>query len=256
MSKGKLRRAGSDRAGVNLQYPSEMKTDYARPMTGREDDRDHLVDCGDGTPDELGVASDALMRQFAEIARLPDRDPFLWVAIRHTLIYAWEANKSRKALISNKPLSRVVEALKSAQQALVDLDQEQRNALKRPIHIVENGINELLDSVFGRGQPGLDPIEPSQPRANQRGRRPGAVKNPAFQNFVRGLLHAAEVFDGKLTLEKNIEKGTLVEAINLFAPHLPVGFVPEHLSFSTLQRIKSKWSREMSERRARNRTKK
>jgi hypothetical protein len=44
---------------------------------------------------------------------------------------------------------------------------------------------------------------------------------------------------GGFTLEKNIPAGTLIEAIELLAPHLPRGFVPDPLPGSTLQRLKT-----------------
>jgi hypothetical protein len=82
-----------------------------------------------------------------------------------------------------------------------------------------------------------------QPQAHRRGRRPGTVKNPAFQSFVRGLFLAAERAGGRYTLEKNIGKGTGIEAIHILVPYLPDGFVPKNLPISTLQRIKSTLSK-------------
>jgi hypothetical protein len=60
-----------------------------------------------------------------------------------------------------------------------------------------------------------------------------------FQIFVRGLFEAAETSGGRFTVEKNIRQGTVSEAIDIPTPHLPGGFVPKNLPFSTLQRIKS-----------------
>jgi hypothetical protein len=81
--------------------------------------------------------------------------------------------------------------------------------------------------------------EQIQPQAHRRGRPKGTIKNRAFQGFVRGLFLAAERAGGRYTLEKNIRKGTVIEAINILAPYLPDGFVPKNLPFSTLQRIKT-----------------
>jgi hypothetical protein len=44
---------------------------------------------------------------------------------------------------------------------------------------------------------------------------------------------------GRLTLEKNIVRGSLIKAIKILAEHLPDGFVPDPVSTSTLQRLKT-----------------
>jgi hypothetical protein len=80
------------------------------------------------------------------------------------------------------------------------------------------------------------------PQSRRQGRKSGAVKDLRFQHFVRNLLVDAKLTGGKLALEKNIKKGALIDAINMLAPHLPVGFVPKPLKMSTLQRIKRRVS--------------
>jgi hypothetical protein len=65
------------------------------------------------------------------------------------------------------------------------------------------------------------------------------VKDVISQNFVRDLLIDADQTGGTLSLEKNIPKGTLIDAIDVLTEHLPEGVAPEKLSVSTLQRIKS-----------------
>jgi hypothetical protein len=57
-----------------------------------------------------------------------------------------------------------------------------------------------------------------------------------FAAFVVKLRRAARAAGGRLGLQKNIEKGPLLEAIKILAPHLPDGFVPKPMSTSTLQR--------------------
>jgi hypothetical protein len=83
------------------------------------------------------------------------------------------------------------------------------------------------------------PAFPHQgPRAPQRGKPSGSVKNWIFQDFVFDLDMHATIAGGKLTLEKNIRSGTLIEAIKRLARHLPDGNVLKRLSPATLQRIK------------------
>jgi hypothetical protein len=76
-----------------------------------------------------------------------------------------------------------------------------------------------------------------------RAKRERTVKDATFQNFVRNLLIHADWTGGSLTFEKNIGRGTLIDAINLLAEHLPSGVVPppDKLPLSTLQRIKSRY---------------
>jgi hypothetical protein len=117
-----------------------------------------------------------------------------------------------------------------------------------------SGLSERdLEELFWPSDVSAD-SERIQPQALRRGRRPGTVKNRTFQSFVRGLFLAAERTGGRYTLEKNIGKGTVIEAIDILAPYLPDGFVPKNLPLSTLQRIKSTLSKRRN-RGSRSRTK-
>ena len=64
------------------------------------------------------------------------------------------------------------------------------------------------------------------------------MKDWIFQNFVLDLLIHTTAAEGRLSLEKNIGTGRLIEAIQMLTPYLPDGFVAERLSMSTLQRLK------------------
>src|SRR5207244_304213 len=63
-----------------------------------------------------------------ELARVPEenRDRF-WLAVFEAVIEAWEHDASREMAVSlnqNEVLSRAVDALRAARQALADLDEE------------------------------------------------------------------------------------------------------------------------------------
>ena len=64
------------------------------------------------------------------------------------------------------------------------------------------------------------------------------MKDWVFQHFVNTLLASATIAGGRLTLEKNIGKGSLIEAIEILAPYLPDGFVRRPMPVTTLQRLK------------------
>ena len=189
--------------------------------------------------------------QLAELARVPEenRDKFL-LAVFEAVIEAWEHNASREiaaSLNQNEVLSRVIDALRAARQALADLEEEGNKK------VASNRLGGLIEAQFWRRLPQLtaaikqemdrffewteEETEPPRPRAHRRGRRPGTVENPRFRVFIRKLRHAARDHGGRLGLQKNTPKGALWEAVKIVAPHLPRGFVPKPLSASTLQRI-------------------
>jgi hypothetical protein len=66
--------------------------------------------------------------RLAEVARVPaeNRERF-WLAVFGAVLDAWEHDDSRKwalALKQNEVLSRAIDALRAARQALADLDEE------------------------------------------------------------------------------------------------------------------------------------
>jgi hypothetical protein len=189
--------------------------------------------------------------RLADLARVPEenRDGFL-LAVFEAVIEAWEHNASREiaaSLNQNEVLSRAIGALRAARQALADLNEE------GDWKVESNRLGGLADAQFwwrlseltAAIEQGMDRFfewtrdetEPPRPRAHLRGRRRGTVKNPRFRDFVWKLTIAAKHYGGRLGLQKNIRKGALLEAIKIVARHLPNGFVPKHLSASTLQRI-------------------
>jgi hypothetical protein len=188
--------------------------------------------------------------RLAELARVPQkgRDAFL-LAVFDAIIDAWEHDANRNltaALRQNDVLSRAIDALRAARQALADLGEEcERTGLIGRGGLGESFAWRRLPELTADMEQGMDRFfewvgeetEPPRRRAHRRGRRPGTVKNQRFRLFVRKLRRAAKACGGRLGLQKNIMKGALLEAIDILAPHLPDGFVPKPLSASTLQRI-------------------
>jgi len=173
-----------------------------------------------------------VLRQLAELARVPKEKRVEFCRQVSNLISdIWTYDVDRRALLvakQNKSLSRAIAALHAARQALAELDEEFREAAREPIVEIELGMTKFLACL--REESG-----PARRRADGRGRRPGRV-NWMFAAFVVKLRRAARAADGRLGLQKNIEKGPLLEAIEILAPHLPDGFVPKPMSTSTLQR--------------------
>jgi hypothetical protein len=186
--------------------------------------------------------------RLAELARVPEenRERF-WLAVCDAVLDAWEHDASRKmSLNQNELLSRAIDALRAARQALVDLDEEcKKVGPSRRGGLAESQFWWRLPELTAAIEQEMDRFfewtgaetEPPRPRAHRRGRRPGTVKNLRFRVFLRKLRNAAKAYGGRLGLQKNIPEGALLEAIKIVAPHLPDGFVPKSLSASTLQRI-------------------
>ena len=144
---------------------------------------------------------------------------------------AWEDADIRSAaseIHQDKALSRALDALRTAKQALADLGQGEREGLWWPIYEIECGIDLFFEWVLGAAQP-------TRPRIHARGRPRGTIKNPIGERFVRRLWRAAEFSGGRLTIDKNYSSGTLKEALEILRAHLPSGGIVE--DNSTLQRI-------------------
>lgn len=115
------------------------------------------------------------------------------------------------------------------------MDELAREAFRERILVVQEGIDEFLTALEEAKTEPKRPLHSDPLR--QRGRPAGTVQNSASQDFVHKLLECASLNGGTFTLEKNIRRGTLIEALELLAPYLPKGVDPEKLHPSTLQRI-------------------
>jgi hypothetical protein len=61
----------------------------------------------------------------------------------------------------------------------------------------------------------------------------------SFNFFVLRLLWDVQESGGKLSLDKNVGKGGLVDALELLRPHFPPKLIPKALPLSTLAKIKA-----------------
>jgi hypothetical protein len=193
----------------------------------------------------LKIQNNNVLEKLTELARIPERSRRRFKDVVHGIIFdAWESTETRKAeseLSSDNPaLARALESLRSAKQALADLDEPLRGKLWWPISEVETGIDRFFEWTIG------DADHPMQPRKHRRGRRPGTVEKRDYQDFLRDLMLAAELAGGNLSFEKNIPTGTLLLAIKVVTPALPDGFISQEISASTLQRIKNSVRRRIS----------
>jgi len=205
--------------------------------------------------------------QVAELARVPpeERDQFcdlLYGSMQNVLGWSGGAlsTKPGQALVDAadavrvlyKQLGKLKETDRLRVERLVvqtipDKDTrewlEQRHRRRIDLPWYDRGLNGLQWTVYklahlfsvavGKSPPkGLDKSPASRNRT---------VKDVISQNFVRDLLIDVDQTGGMLTLEKHGGEGTLIDAIQLLTEYLPEGVAPEKLSWSTLQRIKSRY---------------
>ena len=189
--------------------------------------------------DVVGRFSREAVPKLTDVARVPKayRDAFWWAvgdALFDCLLTQGDIHANSE-LQRNPSFTIAVDALKSARQALARIDEAARETFRRRISAVQEGIDEFLTALEDLK------TEPKQPLRSetlgQRGRPAGTVKDRASQEFVYKLLECASLHGGTFSLEKNIRRGTLLEALKLLAPYFPEGVAPEKLSPSTLQRI-------------------
>jgi hypothetical protein len=210
----------------------------------RHDEKVYLGELSDiarriAAHEALGQFCYEALAKLIEIARVPKerRDGFWWAigdALLDCLLTQGDVH-ANLALQKNASFANAVNALKSERQALAHIDESAREAFRGRILVAQHGIDEFLTALEGLKQEPRQPLRVDPPR--QRGRPAGTVQNSASQDFVNKLLECASLNGGTFTLEKNIERGTLIEALELLAPYLPKGVDPEKLSPSTLQRI-------------------
>lgn len=82
-------------------------------------------------------------------------------------------------------------------------------------------------------------IIPGMPSETRRRRHGGSLESRRLKAFIGELLKAVRAGGGDLTVQKNIDAGSLRDALEILRPHLP-RVIPKKISASTLQRIKKR----------------
>jgi hypothetical protein len=185
--------------------------------------------------DVLNPPPKDLLRGLAELAKIPDAPPSrregFNICVLNALFDFWDRKEDIHAsleLKKNKSFAIAIETLKSARQALAQMDEPYRQAFFWPVAHAEQGIDDFL-MAFGE-------LEPKRP-LRRRGKPTGKVGDPASNKFVLQLLESASLHGGHFTFRKYPKGGTLVEALKKLALYLPEGVDPDKLSSNTLQRI-------------------
>jgi hypothetical protein len=201
---------------------------------------------------------DNLLRQLAEIGCVPsEQHEFFFESVRANV----ETASQLDGLVGRLAIKRG-KTLAGASLALYDALGNLNNSERQLVEATLSDGKFIFKRISSEGVQGLEqtsyqlallfclltgktpPRLPHQsPEATSRGRRSGAVKNWIARNFVYDLLISTTTAGGALTLEKNVGRGSLVDALHLLAPHLPNRLALSRLSSSTLQRVKDACSR-------------
>ena len=163
----------------------------------------------------------------------------------------WWRDKQAALARPGLALMKVAKAARMLHEAQLKLGKRDRACVKRVLErepaVFEDQFERLpqtawqLDFIFSTAT-GTSMRSGSERPPTNRGRKRGSVSNRSFQKLVRDLLLAAFAAGGKLTLDKNSGKGTLIEALNILRDHLPPRLVPNALPFGTIQKIKIRFN--------------
>jgi hypothetical protein len=182
----------------------------------------------------------------ADLAKVPEEPPgrrqWFQRQLFNIIHDAWDKQENMDALAAltkDRAYADVIKHLRSAKQALAQLSKIDREVLWFPIAEIESGIDRFLD-MHGADSP--------KPGPRRRGRPKGNVKYSPFRNLVWDLLELTWVTGGNLSLEKNVGRGTLIDAIGRLSQYLPSDLAPQKLSAPTLQRIKTEFQKQFRER--------
>jgi hypothetical protein len=193
-----------------------------------------------------------VLRELADLAKVPDEHRSLFFdGVREAVRLVWERREAMTTLTEDisRPLENAASRfydllgkLTQGQRELVEGCLAERTCAFDRI----NGAGGVLEAAYQLADLFCDLTGKSPPRyphmtaePRQRGRRPGAVRNWIFQDFVFQLLLYTYEAGGKLTNHKTFRKGTLAQALRLLSPYLPDRFVPKAPPYTTLQRIMS-----------------
>jgi hypothetical protein len=210
----------------------------------------------DASP-QSSLAPDDVLRKVADLGRVSaNQHDFYFSGVRYYIREACKLSGLVKGGLEKEKGTALLRAARALYEVLGILDTDEREFLQRILgdesefnvfyRISGRRLGELKSVTYQlvllfslvTGTP--HPVYPYEgPRPRQRGKTPGALKDPIFQNFVCAFLILTRRSLGGFTLEKNIRTGTLIKAIKILTPFLPDGLVPKRLSTSTLQRLKT-----------------
>jgi hypothetical protein len=166
----------------------------------------------------------------------------------------YSKKNSRKVALAQ--LKRLAEASSKLDATLQNLNVSAFLALVRTVNLPsspqypppldEPGLvlyKRMTEAFAGQSLAALAVRQQSKPRRGRGRPASGELRRPgepgSLIRFTLRLLWDVAANGGRLTLDRNSGKGTLVEALNILRLHLPRKFVPRELPVSTLARVKA-----------------
>jgi hypothetical protein len=181
-------------------------------------------------------------------ARVPEKNRrhFLVWGICHQLRVAWEGRKF--PFDKSDGFARAVKAAIALHEALAELTDAQLQRIESIFsdspdrffvdskavgwrEVIYHMVTAIMVACGDRRA--LASLDARRPK--RRGRRPKTGMYPDFGYFVFSLVADVYGCGGRLSFQKSIPKGTLVEIIEILSSYLPPRFVPDSLPGSTMQ---------------------
>ncbi len=206
-------------------------------------------------PSDVTLPRDEAM-QIAKLAQVPTGecerfcDKICWGVRR-----VWVLD--RRA-VSSKPgpaLLKAAEAARALREATWSLNEEDSKwveriaapdpdfqELTRVLRLTVSQIDDLFSIAVGKFIPRGSGTAVLR---NKRGRIKGGVGDAMFAGFIQTILFSTAAVGGEITFDKNYKKGTLIDVLNILRPRLPKGFVPNRLPYGTIQKIKTKFGKNL-----------
>jgi hypothetical protein len=100
-------------------------------------------------------------------------------------------------------------------------------------------ITKELAELLSEAQSLLQTRPPTNPKGRPRRGAFSPILQGTLTEFTLRLLLDVRAAGGRLSVNKNLGEGTLVDALNLLRPHLPPGFIPRTLPMGALDRVRA-----------------
>jgi hypothetical protein len=186
--------------------------------------------------------------QLATLARVPPEQHESFFDLVHwTISLVWM--RDRRAIgVDAAQLERIAEAARTLHQEFGRLDPlgtkwverlwrrtPWYNEWLRDVPVTVFRLAHLFSSTAGMSPPRPQGVAPPKHQKSIRDKTRAGVM---FLDFARRLKMVASESGGKLGLDPANRRGTLVDAVDLLKPHLPVGVVPDKFPFFAFKNTK------------------
>jgi len=187
--------------------------------------------------------------KLAVLARVPPQEhEQFFDMLRYAVALVWMRDMRAIGGSAGTNLARVAEAARALHHELGKLDplsQKWVERLRRRTFWYKEWLRDVEVTVFRLAHLFSSAANMSPPRApgvaapdHQKSSRDKTRADVMFLDFVYRLRMVARQNGGKLGLDPNNKRGTLVEAVQILKPHLPDGVVPDEFPFFALKKIK------------------